>query len=356
MVSKEENRTFTRFKTISFIIIIIFFTIFMLLLCFELFYDNEWKTQLYRNILLKENHPFIDKIYIGSIRHGEIPKKLAYKTDSNGFIMPSGPYAKADLNIFFLGGSTTACLWNPPEFRFPYVFWRLIDENCNIKVNIFNAGVNGNNSFHNINILLNKIRFLKPDYVFLMNNINDLSYLLNKESYKKCGIVELNIGNVILNYLAQKINLVAFIKDIYIKRKLGKERFRLPSENEKIILPKNLKETISKEFKKNLEIYAALSKILNFRLILLTQPYYLKNEQLTSSLTNNSFYEMTSYHNQLIIETALKYSIPYIDLAKYINSPDLFYDGLHYTDKGSNEVASYLFDYMVKNELALFCK
>ncbi len=102
--------------------------------------------------------------------------------DNNGFIEPSRIHDEAELTIVFLGGSTTEGLLLDEAARFPYLVGRLI-ERRGPTTNSFNSGVSGNNTLHSINILLNKIVPMVPDYVVLMHNINDLGVLLYEESY-----------------------------------------------------------------------------------------------------------------------------------------------------------------------------
>jgi len=106
--------------------------------------------------------------------------------DANGFLMPSfvhAPATASDRNIFFLGGSTTQCLYNSGEKRFPYLVGRLLEGATRFRINTYNCGVSGNTSMHSNAALMSKILGLKPYLVVMMHNINDLNVLVYDGTY-----------------------------------------------------------------------------------------------------------------------------------------------------------------------------
>lgn len=67
-----------------------------------------------RFIRLKEHKPSFSGFLIPSDYNMKntdslTQKRYLFRTDENGFIMPSRIYDKPDLSIVFLGGSTTEC-------------------------------------------------------------------------------------------------------------------------------------------------------------------------------------------------------------------------------------------------------
>ncbi|MEC9369077.1 MAG: SGNH/GDSL hydrolase family protein, partial [Pseudomonadota bacterium] len=95
--------------------------------------------------------------------------------DSMGFIRPSLVHETPDMEIAFVGGSTTECLYMLPEERFPYVSGRLLEARTGLRINSINAGKSGNNSMHSLIVYLGKIAPLKPRYVLLLNAANDVA-------------------------------------------------------------------------------------------------------------------------------------------------------------------------------------
>jgi hypothetical protein len=114
---------------------------------------------------------------------GLVQKPYRVRTDAHGFILPYHHYARPDLTIFFLGGSTTACIYVDEDSRYPYLAGNLLEQKTGKKITSINAGAGGNNSLHSLDILLNKIIPLKPDVVVMMHNINDLVALIYDRNY-----------------------------------------------------------------------------------------------------------------------------------------------------------------------------
>lgn len=105
------------------------------------------------------------------------------RVDKDGFIMPSRVHNHPDLTLFFLGGSTTECVYVEEYSRFPYLAGHLLEEKTGLLVNSYNGARSGNDSLHSLDVLLNKVVNRKPDLVVWMHNINDLTMLLYEGTY-----------------------------------------------------------------------------------------------------------------------------------------------------------------------------
>jgi hypothetical protein len=103
--------------------------------------------------------------------------------DENGFLQPSGAAGKPDLKIVFLGGSTTQNIHVPPTDKFAYLTGRILSAEAGCQVGTYNAGLSGNDSIDNINVLVNKALPLRPDFAVFMENINDLQKLIATGGY-----------------------------------------------------------------------------------------------------------------------------------------------------------------------------
>ena len=114
---------------------------------------------------------------------GELLDVYPLETDRNGFIEPSIIHENADVEIVFVGGSTTETMYVAPQNRFPYVTGRLLEERLGVKVNGINAGKSGNNTMLSLLATIGKILPLRPDYVVLMHNTNDLGVLRSHGTY-----------------------------------------------------------------------------------------------------------------------------------------------------------------------------
>ena len=108
----------------------------------------------------------------------------AYKlsTDRDGFILPSARHAKPDVEIVFLGGSTTECMFVTPEKRFPNLTALQLEQSLGFKINGINAGRSGNTTMHANALLLAKVLPRRPDFVVLMEAVNDMG-VLGRDGY-----------------------------------------------------------------------------------------------------------------------------------------------------------------------------
>ncbi len=107
-----------------------------------------------------------------------VRREYLIRSDDHGFIRPSKVHEHPDLVLAFLGGSTTECIYDDENNRFPYLAGHLLEEKTGLRVNSYNAAKSGNDSLHSLNIMLNKVVSLKPDIVVMMHNINELAVLL----------------------------------------------------------------------------------------------------------------------------------------------------------------------------------
>jgi hypothetical protein len=107
-----------------------------------------------------------------------------YEADADGFLMPLAVHKDPDVSIIFQGGSTTEIVFVDPKLRFAYLAGRMIESQTGKKVNSYNAGVSGSYTLDSINSLINKLAAYHPNFVVMMEAINDLNTLLyNHNTY-----------------------------------------------------------------------------------------------------------------------------------------------------------------------------
>jgi len=151
----------TRYKTIIFVV--------------GLYVLFDHCVRIYRNIpyLSQEAHAVLRRYEPNQNRRitpqnaENVPfSTYSLRTNSDGFI------AEVDEGeCYFLGGSTTECLYVREYNRFPVIVGKTL---C---MKTVNCGRSGNNSIHSLNLLLNVVLKRKPSVVVLMHNINDLIVL-----------------------------------------------------------------------------------------------------------------------------------------------------------------------------------
>lgn len=224
-------------------------------------------------------------------------KYYSIHTDQNGFIGPTEIHSNPDLKIFFLGGSTTECLYMDEENRFPFLAGRLLEKGLKKKINSFNVGKSANETQHSINNLLNKILPLEPDVVILMHNINDLVMLRLQGTY---------------GYVDSKLSHIQSYKTLFSKNDYPIKYNT--TDNQKI----------KKLFENNLKTFVSICKIRGIKPVLMTQANRVFNDPLYHEF--NDIIRIVASHENILL----------IDLAKSIpQTPDLIYDAYHYTEEGS---------------------
>lgn len=339
--------------------------------------SEQFKKQLTpttRNIRLREHSPNIDRyirpepIYIKRADN-LINHEFPFKTDIDGYIYNGYNHDKADLNLLFLGGSTTECLYVKEENRFPYLTSRLLENKLgDLKINSFNSGVSGNNSMHSINILLNKGLKKRPDYIFLMHNNNDLDFLLKGKDYwsnwdtsrqGKSLIVDKKIEkNINIKDLVRKLVNSTF-PSIYNRATILKANLSKDKKNQSLdALEFKIKDPqlIRDQIESNLKTFINITKSWNSTPVLMTQASrFIKNpdgvvkEYIVPELISRKkmsyeeFIEIYSSINQLIRKVAKEEKVILVDLAELIPSTsEYMYDSLHFNDKGSSLAAKHI--------------
>lgn len=310
-----------------------------------------------RYITLREHYPLTDlyiepnDFYIDSL----IKKKYRIRIDANGFIIPSVKYENPDINIVFLGGSSTECLYVDERKRFPYLFGCLVEERTNLKVNSYNAAKSGNNTLHLIDILINKLIPIKPDIVFMMENINDLGILMYEKTYwnknpLRTPIVEVkpSFSTIIKDAVKLTIPNLGMLFAQFITRD---EWQHIRKKN--IIIDKL---HILSEFEFNLRTFVAISKVRNIVPVLMTQANRLTenpdqcvipliNTLEKYGITYKEYRETYNSLNQKIREVATKENIPLIDLAIIVpQNNNYMYDIVHFNENGCIFVSKIIWD------------
>ena len=242
-----------------------------------------------------------------------------------------------------------------------------MERELSVKVNGYNAAKAGNNAMHSINILINKLVPVRPNYVVMMHAIND-SFKAG-EYWKSSGSEYSLIGNFErpAKFPNNAVSIAKMIRDAtipytwnYVRRLMTHvenefgptkemefeqtrpEEFRITPLSEANINETDRKKL--KEFMVVLQLFGATARVLNMEPVLMTQP--------TAGLlpkyghSSKSFATMVSRHgliNQATREMAASKGIFIIDLAaEFARMPDratLFYDFVHVNEDGSRRIA-----------------
>ncbi len=279
-----------------------------------------------RHIVMRENKPNLNSFRVPPYAMSE---KYVFRTDENGFVKPSKIYENADVNIFFLGGSTTECETVDELYRFPYLVGRFLEEKTHKKINSYNAGKSGNNTIHSINNLLNKIAPLTPQIVVRMDNINDLSTLLYEATY--------------WNHNKGRSNLACFSKKISELRNLRNEWDESPYVA--MFSDHAHQERIKAEHYKILKLFVAITRALGAEPVLMTQVNRIENDPNFSTGRgeaefNDVYRRLYKEFHEVTRQLARDEKVMLIDLAKKVEGSEKYiYDSVHLNNEGSKLVA-----------------
>lgn len=376
METKKSITWLERYPKITILLILVPILIIIVFACEKYFAYYNRKSLInadyhYRFIRLKESPPLTSYYLRPSKKDLEMsdnlkPKRYLFRTDRNGFIIPSEKHQNPDIVIVFLGGSTTECFFNEEENRFPYKVGCLLEQELRKKINSYNAGTSGNNSMHSLFILMSKVLPLKPTAVVMMHNINDLIILLYEGSYypsnpsKSIIITEdyslLHVARCLIKNFIPNIYMAALpaIREFVRKAKYGDEYANVKSD--KVISDQD-KADIIKLFKMNLQLFIDICKTKGVTPILMTMAsritdnpdkIILTEAKLRVKLDYRNFKNLFENMNETIRRKARENGIMLIDLARQIpQDREHIYDIVHLTDKGSQRAAKIISSHLL---------
>lgn len=282
-----------------------------------------------RYIVLKEHPPLSRRTVKPEETHIQkanslTPDEYVLEADVDGFIVPSEVHSNPTHKIVFMGDSVVESVFCKEELRFPYLTGRFLEQNNNgIRVNSYNAGVSGAHTMHGINLLTNKLRYLRPDIVVVGYGLIDLgAFLLYGEYWKSYEHAYSHVR------LFDK-------KSIKVEKKhCGFELFL-------------------REYESSIRLLCSICNSLNIEpILMLNQNIYQQdsNDPYLLELDKNFLIEFgiglelyAAYLDQIhdvSKKIALELEIGLINIKEYLpKDKSFFYDDIHLNEKGSIEVA-----------------
>lgn len=294
-----------------------------------------------RNIELRELKPNRDYIRIPIQKFETLEyKEYHLRTDKDAIIKPSFVHKDPDLQMFFLGGSTTECETVDEEFRFPYLTGRNLEKALGIKVNSDNAARSGNNSLHSINILVNKLLPYNPDIVIMMHNINDLSTLLYEGSYW-------NDNHIIAPIICAHKNNKIINNDEWGNSVWKNKVINDPKEQDRLV----------EQYRQNLQLFVNICLAKKIIPVLLTQPNrVVKDPEFTTNRGKDVdavYQKLYKRFSQTIKQVGAQNNVLVIDLENKVPADKKYiYDSVHVNKAGSimeaDEISKQLEIYLKK--------
>ena len=295
-------------------------------------------------------------------------KMVEFSIDENAFIIPSKMYDNADMVLAFLGDSTTECALVDPQNRFPYLVGRILEERTGKKINSYNAGYSGANSYSILLSLVCKIIPLKPDKIFYCSSFHDIMFLTTHDDFYSSCSERVNVysDEQLANGLwrrCQKVIRMLF-PNIYLKLYIFKEKIfdrkkREIEPNEIRIISQTKKKEMLKYVEMNINSFVDICKNVDIEPILMTQvnnfrlaekntyimEIYKTMLEEVIHISFADFAELFDSVNKLVRKIAKDKGVQLIDLDLEIpKERDCIYDLVHFTDKGSRIAAEYIAD------------
>ena len=310
----------------------------------------------YRSIQLREWPPSRTFLVepMGMERYDNLEQKV-YKmeTDRDGFIMPSRVHEEPDLEIVFLGGSTTECMFVDEEKRFVSLAGRLLRKAYG-RVNTYNGGKAGNNTLHSVNNLMNKVIPMEPDAVVMMHNVNDLSPLMFGETN---WTKEVSGRSTITDHSTRvtwKQVVATLFPNIWVYGVTPGDEWTRLKIGEKRELDH---EFMLHEFRKNVLTFVNLCEARELRPILMTQASRLSEVpdermkkvaeriQIDFIIDYAGYRDLHESFNQVIRDVGREKGVYVIDLANKVPKEDTYLcDAFHFNGTGSELVAQIIAD------------
>jgi hypothetical protein len=308
---------------------------------------------------------------------GPVEPIYELRIDDSGFITPSIVHDQPDLEIAFIGGSTTECLYVRPLMRFPYLVGRMLEKRLGLKINSLNAGKSGNHTMHALLDYLGKVAARRPRFVVFMEAANDIGTLNRDETYwnerKSTSLVQyertLRGSQPVADFFEQLrestipytyrliLNGFNFTRLKMPAAKTRRSAAEIPDAESNIAAPDEeevrRRELLRNSFEPALRSFVRLSKAWGSEPILMTQirvdaregeggadDFFSPEALRQGNFDRASFSSIHSYANAIVRHVAITEGAMLIDLVgeRHWTREDV-YDGIHFTETGSRHVA-----------------
>jgi len=305
-------------------------------------------------IKLERNHPLRDFEIERSVLDGE-STRARFRTNERGYILPSDQFEDPQATIVFLGASTTANNAVNEELRFPALVSTLLAER-GLRVNTLNAGKSGISSQDSINLLFNQVVFDEPDIAIMMHAHNDIGRLAGKGEYspRRAGPASFETA---LRWALQRGSINSSL--------IGALRYWQTIRPPAAIKEYGTAETLTgasqqqatEKYVARLKSFIGICRAFGITPVLMTQPAMKVRTALTPNWTDPRNQEV---FNHLIREVGAEEGVLVIDLVRFFfeevedwkEPMVVFYDGVHFNNRGSELAAGYIAEQLYEFVLA----
>jgi len=283
------------------------------------------------------------------------PPVVQFRVNERGYIQPSHQFDKPDVTIAFLGGSTTECLAVDEPLRFPAVVSTLLAQR-GLQVNTLNGARSLTTTHDALNILINHVIEDRPDVVIFMEALSDIGVLSHDGSYHSRMSVPPSFSPI-LTWTLQRTSSLSHIAGA-IRAAATLRRGPPAIQPVGDALPRKTGKPVPvEEFAKRLRAFIRVSKAFGITPVLMTQPFANMRNNVTPDWADAA---QQHVFNDATRKVGLEEDVVVIDLARHFveSVPDrdkpmaYFYDGIHVTDRGSQEEAAYIAQRLAETILA----
>lgn len=320
--------------------------------------------------------------FSGRVKNGEIilPKNEKYETElsvpgldqhlihtknSLGF-RGEEPNDSNATKIICMGGSTTECFYLSDGKDWPNVLGAKLKK-VNPSVWLNNAGMDGQSSHGNLQMLKQYIVQLKPDYIILMCGLNDMSLDEPNRFDEYSG----KWYQKLYNFLELPSTIVNIIRaDKAKKTDLNHQAFQditkmetLDMSDTQILHRLEAEQPYIGPYKDRIREFADICAANNIKLIFVAQSILFSDEKdlmtnvdlgklKTGDINGKTRSFILKMYNKSTSDVADEKSVPFINLAARLPKDSrLFYDGYHFTNDGADLAAEMIFDALVSQNL-----
>lgn len=345
-------------KTIGYILYLVFVVALALELLLRIYNPFHFRIKG-SHIVLDTNKTF----YIDNSGNPRLDKSIVHTVNSMGFRGPERPpRIDSVLSIMTIGGSTTECAYINDGKTWTDVLYRQLQRDFpTVWVN--NAGVAGHSTFGHIALMKDFISKIRPKFVVFLVGVNDMrrddlsdSDKSNMAGHYKTVLTFISrhseLCNTVVNLLRTREARKRTLNDRYLDlTKGGKDTLVLNESFINTYLTED--EKFLAAYRSRLQTLVDLCLRQHIRPILVTQPSLvgegrdpltnasLENLRIDKNVNGKLWWLSLEKYNGVARKLASENDIPLIDLAREMPKSSLyFYDLVHFTNKGCEEVGS----------------
>ena len=328
-------------------------------------------------IALHLYNPFTARVKNGSI---VLPKNTRYTIDlpayegmdqhvihSKNSIGLRGPEPNdsAKIKVICMGGSTTECMYLTDGKDWPNVLGdKLKVEFPDLWLN--NAGMDGQSSYGNLQMLKQYILKLKPNYIFLMAGLNDME--LDTPSHFDVNVSPIKRAYNFLELPSTIVNIIRAgkAKQVGLNHQVYTNLSQLPKlkmTDDEMMARMQKEQTYLAAYKQRITEFAKLCKDNNIQLVFIGQSILFSDENdlytniylgdlKTGQMNGKTRSYILKMYNKVTFDLANELNLPFINLnARLPKDSRFFYDGYHFTIDGADMCAEILHDEITSKKI-----